>query len=173
MKTRLIAGAVFFTITIPGAVVIGVPYWILRRSDPLTAPRPSLLTVVAALVGLASVGALLHSICGFAVHGRGTLAPVDAPKVLVVRGLYRHTRNPMYLAVVCILLAEGILFSSYGVLTYAAICFVLFHLFVVFYEEPRLRTQFASAYDRYCQAVPRWRVRPAPYHAELAPPAPR
>lgn len=173
MKARLVAGAILFTITIPGTVVIGVPYWILRRMDQSAAPRPSLLAALAVLVGLASAGAVLHSIWGFAAHGKGTLAPIAAPKVLVIRGLYRYTRNPMYLAVVGILLAEGIVFRSYGVLAYAGVCFALFHLFVVYYEEPRLRTLFGSAYDRYCQAVPRWGVRRAPYHAEPVPPAPR
>jgi protein-S-isoprenylcysteine O-methyltransferase Ste14 len=172
MNARLAAGASFFAITIPGTVVIGVPYCILRRLDQLAAPQASPVTVLAALIGLASVGALFHSIWGFASHGKGTLAPVHAPKVLVVRGLYRYTRNPMYLAVVCILLAEGILFRSCGVLTYAGICLVLFHLFVVFYEEPRLRTLFGSMYDEYCQAVPRWGITPDPYSPGSAPTAP-
>jgi Phospholipid methyltransferase len=90
------------------------------------------------------------------------LAPVDAPKHLVVRGLYTYVRNPMYLSVATILIGEAILFLSTAIMIEAGIFMVLAYSFVVFYEEPTLRRQFGESYERYSQTVgrliPRWRV---------------
>jgi protein-S-isoprenylcysteine O-methyltransferase Ste14 len=148
--------AIAATVALPGVVAIAVPYAILRRADSLTVPQPSPLAILAAAWWLGSVAALLHSIWAFAAHGRGTLAPVDPPSVLVVRGLYRHTRNPMYLAVLSSLFAAALLFRSGAVLMYAVLCGLCFHLFVCLYEEPRLRSQFGTSFERYARAVPRW-----------------
>jgi protein-S-isoprenylcysteine O-methyltransferase Ste14 len=112
---------------------------------------------------LISVGVLLYCIWSFAWYGRGTLAPVDPPKHLVVHGIYRYTRNPMYLAVLTALLFESLIFSNLGVLVYAVLAFILLHLFVVGYEEPKLRDQFGSSYVEYQTAVPRWGITVRPY----------
>ena len=163
MNARLLARAVVATLALPGVVAGAVPYAVLRRSGPFTLPAPSALTILAAVWWSLSLAALLHSIWAFAAHGRGTLAPVDPPRVLVVEGLYRHTRNPMYLAVLGSLLAAALLFRSPAILFYAAFCALGFHLFVVSYEEPALRAQFAASFERYAQAVPRWGIARRPY----------
>jgi protein-S-isoprenylcysteine O-methyltransferase Ste14 len=163
MTTNLIVRAVFFTIALPGVVAFATPCLILRRAASLHMPRISALTVAAAAFWTESVAALLHSIWGFAMYGEGTLAPVDPPKHLVVRGLYRYTRNPMYLAVGSMLLSEAILFSSGAVLAYAALCGLLFDAFVMCYEEPTLQREFGPLWEQYCRAVPRWGIARSPY----------
>jgi protein-S-isoprenylcysteine O-methyltransferase Ste14 len=112
------------------------------------------------LVGLGAIGigvALLGTcIWEFGRRGRGTLAPVDPPRELVVQGLYRYVRNPMYLSVTVIVLGEALLVGSRRLVVYWLIWFVAANLFVIGYEEPTLRRRFGSAYDRYCATVGRW-----------------
>ena len=104
------------------------------------------------------VGVCIELWCAwdFATKGRGTPAPFDPPKELVVRGLYRRVRNPMYVGVMSILLGEALLFAASTLVWYAAAVFVGFNLFVLLYEEPTLRHKFGAAYERYCAQVPRW-----------------
>ena len=92
----------------------------------------------------------------FAFAGRGTPAPIDPPKVLVSRRLYRIVRNPMYIGVLSVLVGEAIFFMSATLFAYALVVWSLFHLFVVYYEEPNLRQRFGAAYEEYCKAVSRW-----------------
>jgi len=112
------------------------------------------------LLGLLLIvaGALLLGACiwEFARRGRGTLAPVDPPRELVVQGLYRYVRNPMYLSVSMIVLGEVLLTRSRALLVYWVIWFVAVNLFVMLYEEPTLRERFGDSYERYTQRVGRW-----------------
>ena len=112
------------------------------------------------LLGLGSIGLggalLVTCIWEFARSGRGTLAPLDPPSQLVVRGLYRYVRNPMYLSVTTIVLGELLLTRSLALLTYWAIWFAAVNLFVIGYEEPTLRRRFGASYVRYSQTVGRW-----------------
>jgi protein-S-isoprenylcysteine O-methyltransferase Ste14 len=104
------------------------------------------------------LGGVLLGTCiwEFARTGRGTLAPVDPPRELVVRGLYRYVRNPMYLSVTVIVLGELLLTRSRPLLVYWAVWFAAVNLFVMGYEEPTLRHRFGTAYERYTQEVGRW-----------------
>ena len=104
------------------------------------------------------IGVVLLGTCiwEFARRGRGTLAPVDPPTELVVRGLYRYVRNPMYLSVTMIVLGEVILTGSRGLLGYWAVWFAAVNLFVIGYEEPALRRRFGPTYERYRATVGRW-----------------
>ena len=92
----------------------------------------------------------------FTFVGRGTPAPIDPPKELVVRGLYRYVRNPMYIGILSILLGEALIFESRRLFGYTAIAFIFYYLIVVLYEEPTLRRKFRDSYQKYRQAVPRW-----------------
>ena len=118
------------------------------------------LTNPVHLLGLLamSLGAalLLTCIWEFARGGRGTLSPVDPPRELVVRGLYRYVRNPMYLSVTAIVLGEVLLTGSGPLLAYWAVWFVAVNLFVIGYEEPTLRRRFGESYERYTREVGRW-----------------
>ena len=112
------------------------------------------------LLGLAVVitGAILLTICivEFARVGRGTLSPLDPPTRLVVRGLYRYVRNPMYLSVTLIVFGEVLLTRSTGLLAYWVVWFLTVNLFVMGYEEPTLREQFGGDYEEYSRTVGRW-----------------
>jgi protein-S-isoprenylcysteine O-methyltransferase Ste14 len=144
-----------WTILIPGVFAGYVPWrYFGLRDVQLDLANPFHLIGAACIAG----GAALLGACifEFARSGRGTLAPVDPPRELVVRGLYRHVRNPMYLSVTVIVLVEYLLTGSRGLLVYWAICFTAANLFVIGYEEPTLRRRFGGSYDRYAKEVGRW-----------------
>jgi len=101
-------------------------------------------------------GLLAACIWEFAHRGKGTLSPVDPPSQLVVHGLYRYVRNPMYLSVTTIVFGELVLTRSLVLLIYWMIWFVCVNLFVIGYEEPMLHRQFGESYDRYSRTVGRW-----------------
>lgn len=145
-----------WSVFVPGTVTILVPYWLLSsRAEPL-----SFDLSVFRFIGLLPIacGLLVYLRCAwdFTFTGKGTPAPFDPPKEIVVRGLYRYVRNPMYVSVMLALTGEAILFESVTILIYAALAFSFFHLWVLFYEEPTLRRKFGEAYERYCMKVHRW-----------------
>lgn len=141
-----------FTVLVPGTVAVYVP---LRIAEGRAVG--SGWAVVAALP-LYLLGAAIYAWCvwDFATFGRGTPAPIDAPRKLVVRGLYRHVRNPMYVGVLAVLLGHAVLFGSAVLLVYAACVGTAFHLFVRLYEEPHLERLFGDAYRAYRADVGRW-----------------
>ena len=148
--------SLLYTIIIPGTVTVLIPYLIVSgRGERIGQPWDPLqvLGLVAALLGAA---VLLRCIWEFMVTGRGTLAPIDPPTQLVVRGLYRYVRNPMYLGAFTLLLGQAALFESSALLQYAVAWFIVINLIVLFREEPVLRRRFGASYDRYVQAVHRW-----------------
>jgi protein-S-isoprenylcysteine O-methyltransferase Ste14 len=143
---------VLFTLVIPGTVGVYAPLLIARGRSPASGP---LFALAAALLAL---GAATYAWCvwDFATFGRGTPLPIDAPKRLVVRGLYRYTRNPMYVGVLLIILGWAVMFTSGALLVYASCVGTCFHLFIVLYEERQLRREFGRQYDDYCAHVRRW-----------------
>jgi protein-S-isoprenylcysteine O-methyltransferase Ste14 len=143
----------WFSIIIPGTVTIYFPLLFLAPSTPATW---SVFQLVALLVIAAGFGIYLRCAWDFAVTGLGTPAPIDPPRKLVIHGLYLHSRNPMYVGILSILLGEAIFFESVRQLLYAGVIVAMFQSFILFYEEPHLRQTFGEAYIRYCKAVPRW-----------------
>jgi protein-S-isoprenylcysteine O-methyltransferase Ste14 len=141
-----------FTILVPGTVAVFVPVYVVRHPTPDVSVR----SVVGGVLLL--LGASIYAWClwDFAVTGRGTPAPIDAPKVLVVRGLYRYTRNPMYVGVLSVITGWPLLFGAPYLVMYGVCVAVLFHLFVLFYEEPQLKRVFGASYEHYCSEVSRW-----------------
>ena len=107
---------------------------------------------------------LIETFARFALEGLGTPAPVYPTKTLVVTGSYRFVRNPMYLAVVTLILGQALVFSSWPLLIYAGIVWLVVHLFVVGYEEPTLRRTFGSQYEGYRLNVRRWLPRLVPWN---------
>ncbi|HVF60839.1 MAG TPA: isoprenylcysteine carboxylmethyltransferase family protein [Thermoanaerobaculia bacterium] len=145
-----------FTLVVPGTVAVLVPAWVLRNGGegwPARWGAPQLLALLPLAAGLAI---LLRCIWEFGRRGRGTPAPIDPPKALVVSGLYRYVRNPMYLGVLLILLGEALFFESRRLLVYAFVWWLTVHLFVLVYEEPTLAGSFGGSYTRYRRAVHRW-----------------
>ncbi len=92
----------------------------------------------------------------FVVEGRGTPAPIAPTERLVTGGSFQRVRNPGYISVVAMVVGEALLFGSIGVILYALTLAIAFHIFVIAYEEPMLRTRFGAAYEQYCARVPRW-----------------
>lgn len=143
-----------FTIIVPGFWTVLVPYWVVGRRA-----RFDLRGAGLAGCGLIFAGAALYLICafwGFALRGKGTPAPIDPPKRLVVEGPYRVVRNPMYWGVASVMLGEALLFRSEALAEIAVVFFASTMLFVLFYEEPALRRAFGAEYEQYCRQVPRW-----------------
>jgi protein-S-isoprenylcysteine O-methyltransferase Ste14 len=163
LNIQLIARAAIFTLLLPGVITVVVPYLILEGSGIGFWSRPTIVRIPAALLGMTGAATLLHCIWAFAFYGKGTLAPIDPPGVLVVRGFYKYSRNPMYLAVLSLLTAESLFFGNPVLLLYTAIVFFGFHLFVLLYEEPHLRHQFGAQYLDYCRGVPRWGLTLRPF----------
>jgi len=163
MQFKLVMKAILFTLIFPGSGTVLIPYLILKFTGVTQWPELNTLTIISLIFGFSGFIILFNCIWGFAFYGKGTLATVDPPKVLVVRGLYKYTRNPMYLAVLCILISEVVFFSNIYILLYAVAAFLLFHLFVVVYEEPYLRKEFGGAYEKYSLEIPRWGISFKPY----------
>jgi protein-S-isoprenylcysteine O-methyltransferase Ste14 len=131
-----------------------MPYWLLPRESK---PDPHGVWAMGWL--LIATGIALYFACafwGFALRGKGTPAPIDPPKKLVVEGPYRIVRNPMYWSVVSVLLGETLIFHAFALAELAVALFVGANLFVLFYEEPVLRSKFGAEYEEYCRHVPRW-----------------
>lgn len=147
----------FFTILQPGVVVVLVPYLILRLTGrELLPPDPGTTHVVGAALMAAGAAVALTCIVRFATEGKGTLSPLDPTKQLVVRGLYKYSRNPMYVGAMLTLVGETLFWWSPELAIYAVVVFVAFNLFVLLHEEPRCRRDFGDAYNEYCQRVGRW-----------------
>jgi len=152
----LLLRSIFFTFLLPGTVTLLIPYWLVSsRGTGVFSSRRPLRYLGLPLIVIGAAG-LLWCIWEFFSEGQGTIAPVDPPKYLVIRGLYKYVRNPMYVAVVTILLGQAIFFMSLPVLIEAGVFTVLANLFVAFYEEPFLRRRFGESYERYSQTVGRW-----------------
>jgi protein-S-isoprenylcysteine O-methyltransferase Ste14 len=145
-----------FTILVPGTLTVYIPLWLLTSQGGNLHLELGSLWMLGAIPFL--LGALIYLWCAwqFTFVGQGTPAPIDPPKHLVTKGLYRVVRNPIYVGVTVALLGEELLFHSQSLAIYAALVFVFFHLWVVLIEEPLLRQQFGASYQDYCAQVPRW-----------------
>jgi protein-S-isoprenylcysteine O-methyltransferase Ste14 len=147
---------ILFTLFVPGTVAIYMPLRVVSR-PPAVLSFDGRTSQLAALLPLL-LGAAIYFCClwDFAVNGRGTPAPIDAPKRLVVRGLYRYIRNPMYVGVRLVIAGWAVFLRSPQVLIYGASVGLLFHLFVILVEEPMLEGKFGGAYQKYHSEVGRW-----------------
>ncbi len=150
---KLFLKNLLFTLLIPGTVAVYVPLLIVHGRLPGMIPIILVLGVIFLTAGMLIY---LWTVWDFATAGRGTPLPLDAPKRLVVRGLYRYTRNPMYLGVLLAILGWAGVFSAVWLLVYAAVVAGLVHIFIVYYEEPTLRRLFGIEYESYCRSVHRW-----------------
>ncbi len=138
-------------IALPGTVAVIIPALLVSH-----APWPPPFRPVALLMLVAGVAALLGCVWAFYRDGRGTLAPWAPPTTLVTSGLFRFSRNPMYLAVLLILAGWTWAFASWSVGLYAVAVAVAFQVRVVRVEEPTLAGAFGAAWERYRRSVPRW-----------------
>ena len=150
-----------FTLLVPGFVAFYMPLSIGSRTVSLAEVVRHLSFSSFIVLALGS-GIYFWCLYHFAVTGRGTPAPIDAPKFLVAKGLYRYSRNPMYIGVLLVICGWWMAFQDASILLYMLIVALFFHLFIILFEEPILRRKFGTEYDDYVRAVPRWifRFRP-------------
>ena len=155
-------GSLIFFLLAPGVVAGVVPWWISRWRMAAPLWGVSAFRVAGVLLIAAGLPMLLDSFARFALQGLGTPAPVLPTRHLVVTGLYRNVRNPMYVGVVAVIFGQGLLLGDLRLLGYGLVVWVAFHLFVLGYEEPKLRRSFGDEYREFSANVPRWfpRIRP-------------
>ena len=161
-RASAVLGSALFFVIAPGVIAGLVPWWMSgwQVQAPFFGFWP--IRVLGVLLIVLGLPVLVGSFARFALQGRGTPAPVAPPRHLVVEGAYRHVSNPMYVAVVALILGQGLLFGGLAVLAYGAIVWLCCHVFVLAYEEPTLRKTFGAEYDAFRENVPRWipRLRP-------------
>ena len=164
-KTIAVLGSALFFAVAPSSVAGLVPWWITgwEFRPPffdLDATRAvGILLIVAGLPGI------VDSFARFALQGLGTPAPIAPTQNLVVTGLYRYVRNPIYVALVAIILGQAVLFGDQRLLGYGAFLWLAFHIFVLAYEEPTLGETYGAEYQEYRTNVPRWIPRLTPWRA--------
>ena len=142
-----------FFIFAPGMVAGLIPLGLLQKGLQL---QTGLWKYAAIPLWVTGLAVLLWCFWDFLVKGKGTPAPIDPPKELVVSGLYKYVRNPMYDGVLLVIFGHFLWFGYMGMLFYAVVVWIAFNLFVRLYEEPNLRKRFGTAYDDYRMSVPRW-----------------
>jgi len=158
--------ALFTLLGGPAFALVYIPFWITRFHLP--AGEPWWQQLLAALLIVLGVTPGLESMVRFVRVGRGTLLPVIPTEHLVVSGIYRYVRNPMYLGVMVALAGEVLLFHSLALAKFAAWLWLGLHLFICAYEERTLQRRFGESYMRYRRNVPRWAPRLTPWREEEA-----
>lgn len=165
-RTLAVVGStVFFVVapcTLAGLVPWSITDWQLR--SPFLGLE--LTRGFGAIMVFAGVSVLVDAFARFALQGLGTPAPIAPPRNLVVTGLYRYVRNPIYIAVVAIILGQAVLMGDWRLIVYGALLWLAFHAFVVGVEEPTLDRTFGSEYEAFRAAVPRWIPRMTPWRSK-------
>jgi protein-S-isoprenylcysteine O-methyltransferase Ste14 len=166
LKTRALAmlGTVIFLFVAPGTVAGFIPWWIGKWHVHAWFFGFTALRVLGCLLSAAGIVILLEAFLRFALQGIGTPAPILPTKRLVVTGSYRFVRNPMYVAVVSLILGQALIFGDLRIFVYGLCAWFVTHLFVMTYEEPTLRKSFADDYAVFSAHVPRWIPRLTPWH---------
>ena len=163
--TAVLGSAIFFAVapcTLAGLIPWSITGWQLQ--PPFLGLE--LTRAVGATMILAGVPGLIDAFARFALQGLGTPAPIAPPRKLVVTGLYRYVRNPIYAALVAIILGEAVLMGDSRLIVYGALLWLSFHAVVVAQEEPALEQMFGREYEAYRAAVPRWIPRMTPWRPE-------
>ena len=163
-KPSAIAGSAGFLIVAPG-VVAGLIPWFLTDGYGLPLSSSAAVTGAGWVPILAGLAVLLHCFARFVLEGAGTPAPIAPTERLVVGGAYRYVRNPMYVAVLSIILGQALLFADWSLVLYVGAVAVTVFTFVKFYEEPTLAGRYGREYDAYRRAVPGWLPRLTPWAA--------
>ncbi|HEY7592452.1 MAG TPA: isoprenylcysteine carboxylmethyltransferase family protein [Actinophytocola sp.] len=169
---RALLGSIVFLFVAPGTVVGLIP-WLMtgwQASDPMPWWSPVPVAVLGTVLLAAGLAVLLHTFGQFVAEGLGTPFPAAPPRHLVVGGLYRYVRNPMYVAVVTAVLGQALLLGRLNLLVYAVCVWAVTASFVRFREEPVLARRFGGEYTVYRRAVRAWWPRLRPWDgAELGP----
>jgi protein-S-isoprenylcysteine O-methyltransferase Ste14 len=162
-QTAAVGSTVFFVVG-PG-IVVGLVPWLLTGGWQVCEPLPywAPMRLIGVMLLTAGLIALIQAFARFVVEGLGTPVPVAAPDRLVVGGLYRYVRNPMYVAALAIIAGQALALGQLGLLLYATVLWLITATFVRFYEEPTLTRRFGADYEAYRRAVPAWWPRLCPW----------
>ncbi|MGA7339214.1 MAG: isoprenylcysteine carboxylmethyltransferase family protein [Terracidiphilus sp.] len=161
-RRSILVSILFVVFGGPGLLLVYLPFWITRFR---IAAEPRWLTILACALIVLGLTPLFESIVRFIRVGRGTLVPNVPTERLVVTGLYRHVRNPMYVGVLTSLAGEALLFEKRGMAVLLAAVWLGMHLFVCLYEEPTLTRRHPADYPDYQRHVPRWLPRFTPWRS--------
>jgi protein-S-isoprenylcysteine O-methyltransferase Ste14 len=145
--------SILFFILAPGMVAGFIPLGLLRSGPQAQTGFLSYFALPLWLIGFIM---LVWCFWDFLQKGKGTPAPIDPPRELVISGLYKYVRNPMYVGVLLVIIGHFLWFGFWNLLIYAGLVFLGFSAFVIFYEEPTLKRTFGAAYEDYLKRVPRW-----------------
>ena len=165
--TAAVGSSIFFVVA-PGVVAGLVPWWLTgwRVGQPLAGWAWAPLRVLGGILLVAGAAALLHSFARFVMEGIGTPAPVAPTERLVVGGLYRYVRNPIYIALVSTIVGQALVLGQPTLLLYAVLVAAGVAAFVYVYEQPALLSQFGTEYEAYRRAVPAWWPRRRPWEPD-------
>ncbi len=152
-RLRAAAGTLLFLAVAPG-IAGGLVPWLLTGWR--SAGSPMWLRIIGWVLIGSGVAVVLEAFGRFVIEGVGTPAPVAPTEKLVVGGLYRHVRNPMYLAVGAVILGQAAVLGRWVLVAHALVFAAIVWSFVHWYEEPTLRRRFGTEYEAYLRAVPGW-----------------
>jgi protein-S-isoprenylcysteine O-methyltransferase Ste14 len=153
-KSAATAGSALFLVVAPGVNAVLIP-WLITGWDT-DRDMPLIVQILGVALVAAGLPVILGAFARFVTEGHGTPAPVAAPDTLVVGGLYRWVRNPMYVAVASVIAGQALLFGSLELLVWLAVFLAAVVSFVKLHEEPALSERFGASYDEYRRTVPGW-----------------
>lgn len=164
-KTFAVLGSALFFVVAPFTLAGLVPWWVTQWEFRPAFFGVDLTRILGGILIIAGAPGIVDLFARFALEGLGTPAPIAPPEKLVVTGLYRYVRNPIYIAVVAVIIGQALLFGDRRLLWYGALLWLFFHVWVVMIEEPTLKQTFGTEYERFRTNVPRWIPRLTPWRA--------
>lgn len=164
-RVSAVLGSALFFVVAPLVLAGVVPWWITHWEFRPAFFGFELTRAIGLMLIIAGAPGVVDSFARFALQGLGTPAPIAPPQKLVVTGLYRHVRNPIYVGVVAVILGQAFLFGDGRLVWYAALLWLFFHAAVLVHEEPTLNETFGAQYEEFRANVPRWIPRLTPWRA--------
>ena len=164
-KAFALLGSALFFVVAPFTLAGLVPWWVTHWEFRPAFFGVDLTRILGGILIIAGAPGIVDSFARFALEGLGTPAPIAPPQKLVVTGLYRYVRNPIYIAVVAVIVGQALLFGDRRLLWYGALFWLFFHVWVVMIEEPTLKQTFGTEYESFRNNVPRWIPRLTPWRA--------
>jgi protein-S-isoprenylcysteine O-methyltransferase Ste14 len=162
-KAIAVLGSALFFVIAPSMLAGFIPWWVTHWELRPAFFGVDLTRLLGGILIIAGVPGVVDSFARFALEGLGTPAPIAPPQNLVVTGLYRYVRNPIYVAVVAVIFGQALLFGDLRLLWYGALLWLFFHFQVVMFEEPTLKQTFGTEYESFRTNVPRWIPRFTPW----------
>ncbi len=165
-KAIAVLGSALFFVIAPLVLAGFVPWWVTQWEFRPAFFGVDLTRILGGILIIVGAPGIMDSFARFALEGLGTPAPIAPPQKLVVTGLYCYVRNPIYIALVAVILGQALLFGDLRLLWYGALLWIFFHVVVVIYEEPTLKETFGTEFESFRTHVPRWIPRLTPWRVE-------